>query len=75
MLRDGASAIYGTDAIGGVINFITKRSVKGGSVTVEHYEPQKAGGGDESRLNLSGAYSTQSGHPFHGKVATQSTPN
>lgn len=22
-----------------------------------------------------GAYSTQSGHPFHGKVATQSTPN
>lgn len=21
------------------------------------------------------AYSTQSGHPFHGKVATQSTPN
>ncbi len=56
VLRDGASAIYGTDAIGGVINFITKRSVKGGSVTVEHYEPQKAGGGDESRLNLSGGY-------------------
>jgi iron complex outermembrane receptor protein len=56
VLRDGASAIYGTDAIGGVINFITKRSVKGGSVTVEHYEPQKSGGGDESRLNLSGGY-------------------
>ena len=56
VLRDGASAIYGTDAIGGVINFITKRSVKGGSVTVEHYEPQKSGGGDESRLNLSAGY-------------------
>ncbi|MBB5370902.1 MULTISPECIES: TonB-dependent receptor [unclassified Janthinobacterium] len=56
VLRDGASAIYGTDAIGGVINFITKRSVKGGSVSVEHYQPQKAGGGDESRLNLSGGY-------------------
>ena len=26
VLRDGASAIYGTDAIGGVINFITKRT-------------------------------------------------
>lgn len=26
VLRDGASALYGTDAIGGVINFITKKA-------------------------------------------------
>lgn len=29
VLKDGASAIYGTDAIGGVINFITKTSFEG----------------------------------------------
>lgn len=29
ILKDGASAIYGTDAIGGVINFITKKTFKG----------------------------------------------
>ncbi len=29
VLKDGASAIYGTDAIGGVINFITKKDFKG----------------------------------------------
>ncbi len=29
ILKDGASAIYGTDAIGGVINFITKKDFKG----------------------------------------------
>ena len=29
VLKDGASAIYGTDAIGGVINFITKKNFKG----------------------------------------------
>ncbi|MFZ1566058.1 TonB-dependent receptor plug domain-containing protein, partial [Sphingorhabdus sp.] len=29
VLEDGASAIYGTDAIGGVINFITKSSFQG----------------------------------------------
>ncbi len=29
VLKDGASAIYGTDAIGGVINFITKKNYKG----------------------------------------------
>ena len=28
VLRDGASSIYGTDAIGGVINFITKSSLQ-----------------------------------------------
>ncbi|MDB5696458.1 MAG: TonB-dependent receptor [Sphingomonas bacterium] len=29
VLKDGASAIYGTDAIGGVINFITKKDFRG----------------------------------------------
>ena len=29
VLKDGASAIYGTDAIGGVINFITKKDFTG----------------------------------------------
>ncbi|MBN8816379.1 MAG: TonB-dependent receptor [Sphingomonas sp.] len=29
ILKDGASAIYGTDAIGGVINFITKTDFRG----------------------------------------------
>ncbi|MCG2585900.1 TonB-dependent receptor [Massilia sp. TS11] len=52
VLRDGASAIYGTDAIGGVVNFITRRSVKGGAVTLEGVKPQASGGGDEARLNL-----------------------
>ncbi len=56
ILRDGASAIYGTDAIGGVVNFITKRSYKGMGVTVEAYVPQGAGGGDEQRVNLTGGW-------------------
>ena len=33
VLKDGASAIYGTDAIGGVINFITKKDFKGISLS------------------------------------------
>ncbi|WP_229425482.1 TonB-dependent receptor domain-containing protein [Massilia sp. Se16.2.3] len=56
VLRDGASAIYGTDAIGGVINFITKRTVKGSALTVEGYEPLRRGGGNEQRINLSGGW-------------------
>lgn len=33
VLKDGASAIYGTDAIGGVINFITRTTFQGVSLT------------------------------------------
>ncbi|MBS0581520.1 MAG: TonB-dependent receptor [Proteobacteria bacterium] len=35
VLRDGASAIYGSDAITGVVNIILKSSAKGGEVTAE----------------------------------------
>ncbi len=52
ILRDGASSIYGSDAIGGVVNFITKRDVVGGSVTAQYIEPEKKGGGDEQRVTL-----------------------
>jgi iron complex outermembrane recepter protein len=33
VLKDGASAIYGTDAVGGVINFITKKDYQGAQIT------------------------------------------
>lgn len=47
VLRDGASAVYGTDAIGGVINFITKTSYRGGQVVVEATRPSEDGGKKE----------------------------
>ncbi|MES2321831.1 MAG: TonB-dependent receptor [Pseudomonadota bacterium] len=55
VLRDGASAIYGTDAIGGVVNFITKRSYKGMGITLEAFVPQDTGG-DEQRVNFTGGW-------------------
>ncbi len=44
VLRDGASALYGTDAIGGVINFITRRDYTGGTITLGADSPQHSGG-------------------------------
>jgi iron complex outermembrane receptor protein len=52
VLRDGASSIYGSDAIGGVVNFITKTEVDGGGVTVQLVQPERHGGGDERRVTL-----------------------
>lgn len=52
VLRDGASSVYGSDAIGGVINFVTKKSYAGASITVKGRAPQKSGGGESSGLSF-----------------------
>ncbi len=44
VLTDGASATYGTDAIAGVINFITRKDFKGLILGAEAQIPQKTGG-------------------------------
>ena len=51
VLRDGASAIYGTDAIGGVINFILRRDYVGIELAAEGQWPR-----DRRRQGI----------PFHG---------
>ena len=51
VLRDGASAIYGTDAIGGVINFITKRDFQGAQASA-FVDVTEAGGGNIYRSSF-----------------------
>ena len=50
ILKDGASAIYGTDAVGGVINFILKTNYEGASVSAA-LDVTEDGGGDIFRYN------------------------
>ena len=50
VLRDGASALYGTDAIGGVINFITRNDLQGGTVTLGNDWGKY--GGDSNNINI-----------------------
>ncbi|MBV1910719.1 MAG: TonB-dependent receptor [Kangiellaceae bacterium] len=50
ILQDGASAIYGSDAVGGVVNFILKRDVDR-PVTSLRFGTATEGGGDETVLN------------------------
>ncbi|MFC3715038.1 TonB-dependent receptor plug domain-containing protein [Luteimonas soli] len=40
VLTDGASAIYGADAVGGVINLILRKDYNGAQVTVGHSSPE-----------------------------------
>lgn len=51
VLTDGASALYGADAIAGVVNFITKHDTVEGDVTVGYSSP--SGGARETRISAS----------------------
>ena len=55
VLKDGASAIYGTDAIGGVINFILRTNFTGLRAQVV-LDKTQAGGGDIARGSLTGGF-------------------
>ncbi|WP_157884314.1 TonB-dependent receptor plug domain-containing protein, partial [Paraglaciecola hydrolytica] len=45
VLRDGAAAQYGSDAIAGVMNFVLKDAAEGGSFEVKHGEYYEGDGG------------------------------
>ena len=55
VLKDGASAIYGTDAMGGVINFITRKDYQGGDIGVYALGTQHGGAG-KLAFNASAGY-------------------
>lgn len=46
VLKDGAAATYGSDAIGGVVNFITRRSFNGLEVSADYKHIDGSDGGD-----------------------------
>jgi len=45
ILLDGASSLYGADAIGGVINFITRKDFQGVELDLHYGRTQEGGGG------------------------------
>jgi len=52
ILTDGASSIYGSDAIGGVVNIITKTNYNGGDIRV-YYGPSQEGGANQYQVDAS----------------------
>lgn len=53
ILRDGASSIYGSDAVSGVINVITREQIEGISIEGDFNHPTE-GEGEQTRLSISG---------------------
>src|SRR5690554_2490948 len=55
MLSDGASAVYGSDALGGVINIITRRDYEGMEYIIGAGRPTEAGGDTHEYSVVAGA--------------------
>jgi iron complex outermembrane receptor protein len=52
VVKDGASALYGSDAIAGVVNFITKKDFEGFDVQLEHSIIEKSSKGDTNNAQM-----------------------
>jgi outer membrane receptor protein involved in Fe transport len=57
IIKDGASALYGSDAVAGVVNFITKRNYEGAKVTVDY---QDGAHGDNKEYVIQGLWGATS---------------
>jgi iron complex outermembrane receptor protein len=68
ILTDGASALYGSDAIAGVVNFITKRYTTDGDVTIGVSYP-RGGGGRETRISANKGFGDMEKDGFNAQIA------
>ncbi len=52
ILKDGASAVYGSDAIAGVVNFILQKNFQGIQIGGTYGTPTASGGGQQYQANI-----------------------
>lgn len=64
ILKDGAAAIYGADAIGGVINFITRKDYTGVELSASYGQSSRKDG-DETNFSATGGWGNLSKDKFN----------
>ena len=64
ILKDGASAIYGSDAIAGVINIVLKNDFEGAEISGKVGSTADGGGSEENITMLWGSTSAKASHTF-----------
>lgn len=65
VLRDGASAVYGSDAVAGVINFILFKDYQGVEVGGQYGQPTQSGGGEGWNAYIIGGWGNLSQDKFN----------
>ncbi|WP_052748992.1 TonB-dependent receptor plug domain-containing protein [Arsukibacterium ikkense] len=59
VLTDGASSVYGSDAIAGVINFILRKDVEGHEISVSYGDDTKSSNFGRTNLTYVGGFNTE----------------
>lgn len=72
ILTDGASALYGSDAIGGVVNVILRKDYQGAETAVQYGFNQRAA--DSYTISQSGGWVWETGRVFGAFQHTQQDP-
>jgi len=65
VLKDGASALYGSDAVAGVVNFILSRSFTGLQLNATSGTPTRSGGGQDKSFSIVGGFGDLSKDRFN----------
>ena len=73
VLTDGATAVYGSDAVGGVINFITRKDYEGFDVSAR-YGTVTEGSKEDFGIGAAGGFKWASGGVFAGADYQENTP-
>lgn len=60
VLKDGASGVYGSDAVAGVVNFILVKDYQGLELSATAGNPTRSGGGRNTRASIVGGFGDSS---------------
>ena len=71
VLKDGASAIYGSDAVAGVVNIILKKSMEGGQISLYEGANQRHGDGKSKDFSITYGAGGEKGSLLFGLTHTE----
>jgi iron complex outermembrane recepter protein len=69
VLKDGASAVYGSDAIAGVVNFILRKDITGFEIGATVGQPTRSGGGKTQRADITAGFGNLAQNRFNVTLA------
>jgi len=75
ILKDGASAVYGSDAVAGVVNFILTKNFQGYQIGGTYGTPTASGGGQQYQANILAGWGDRNADGWNLTVGGQWTKN